>query len=41
MKKLIAIVLFFAASSAYAACPPYTVYGCTPMPNGKMSCGCR
>jgi len=40
MKKLFAIALIAISGAAYAACPPYAPYGCTPGPNGKMICGC-
>ncbi|MFM2015646.1 MAG: hypothetical protein RIQ51_1136 [Bacteroidota bacterium] len=40
MKKALFAVLLTASFAVSAACPPYAPYGCTPMPNGKMLCGC-
>jgi hypothetical protein len=40
MKKLIAIALLTLTGVAFAACPAYAPYGCTPGYNGKMICGC-
>lgn len=40
MKKLIAIALLAITGVAFAACPSYAPYGCTPGANGKMICGC-
>lgn len=40
MKKVFAFILFATATTAFAACPIYAPYGCTPGPNGKMICGC-
>lgn len=37
--KVLAL-LAFSAATAFAACPPNLPYGCHPMPNGKMACGC-
>lgn len=39
MKAMIAVVLM-SASVAFAACPTWAPYGCSPGPNGKMICGC-
>jgi hypothetical protein len=33
--------LMVAIAPAKAGCPPGTAYDCYPLPNGKMSCGCR
>jgi hypothetical protein len=40
MKKIIASILLMASVSAFAACPPYSPYGCKQGMNGKMICGC-
>ena len=40
MKNALAVLLLTVSASAFASCPPYAPYGCTPMPNGKMLCGC-
>ena len=41
MKKfIIAFVLSITTLSAFAACPPYSPYGCRQGMNGKMICGC-
>ena len=41
MKKvIIALALTVTTLSAFAACPTWAPYGCTPGANGKMICGC-
>lgn len=40
MKKALVVALLLAANIAYASCPVYAPYRCTPGMNGKMVCGC-
>jgi hypothetical protein len=40
MKKALIAVVLMVSTSAFAACPTWAPYGCTPGANGKMICGC-
>jgi hypothetical protein len=40
MKKALVTLVLLVSTTAFAACPTWSPYGCKQGMNGKMICGC-